>query len=166
MDRSLNILRRIFSRLNLISAIIGASLLFFVASIICFEVTVRALGGASRLWVIETSEYALLFITFLGAPYLLEKNRHVVLDLIYNSLHGRRRLAVQVLNCLIGFVVCALLTFVGVEVVLDQFHTGIREVTVMRPLSWWITAALPIGTGLMSVQFLDQIVRSLRRVLI
>jgi hypothetical protein len=53
-----------------------------------FEVTIRWLGGASQLWVIEVSEYALLFITFLGAPYLLAKNLHVVMDLVYDSLAG------------------------------------------------------------------------------
>ena len=163
MDNTLRKIRTFFSRLNLISAVLGAALLFFIASIICFEVTVRAFGGSSRLWVIETSEYALLFITFLGAPYLLEKNMHVVLDLVFNSLSGTRRMLVQVLNSGIGFLICGILTYVGIQVVLDQFATGTREVTVMRPLSWWITSALPIGASLMAVQFLDQLTRALRR---
>nr|WP_276562372.1 TRAP transporter small permease [Hoeflea prorocentri] len=134
--------------------------MFFIAAIICFEVVGRALGGSSRLWVIETSEYALLFITFLGAPYLLEKNMHVVLDLLYNSFTGRRKIFVQLFNAAIGFVACAVLTIVGFQVVVEQFDVGVREVTVMRPYSWWITSALPIGAALMTVQFLDQIIRS------
>lgn len=155
-------LRRLFSRLNLICAILGAALLFFIATIICFEVTARALGGASRLWVIEVSEYALLFITFLGAPYLLEKNAHVLIDLVYNKFSGKIRMFVQILNSGIGFVCCAILTVVGVLVVIEQFSLGVREVTVMRPTSWWITASLPLGAGLMSVQFLDQVLRTFR----
>jgi len=166
VDQTQSRLRRVFSRLNLICAITGAALLLFIAAIICFEVTVRAFGGSSRLWVIEVSEYALLFITFLGAPYLLEKNMHVVLDLLYHSLTRRPRLLMQILNGSIGLAVCAILTVVGVQVSVEQFSLGVREVTVMRPLSWWITAALPIGTGLMSVQFLDQILRSIRGELI
>ena len=155
-------LRRIFSRINLICAMIGAALLFFIASIICFEVLVRALGGSSRLWVIEVSEYALLFITFLGAPYLLEKNAHVVLDLLYDSFSRRPRLFVRGFNSLIGFLVCGVITFVGVQVVIEQYEVGVREVTVMRPYSWWITAALPLGAGLMCVQFLDQLLQALK----
>ena len=162
MDKSLDRVRRFFSWLNLGCAILGASLLFFIATIICFEVLVRALGGASRLWVIEVSEYSLLFITFLGAPYLLEKNMHVVLDLVYDSFSRGPRILLQAFNSGVGLLVCAVLTVVGVQVVLDQFATGTREVTVMRPLSWWITASLPIGTALMSVQFLDKLVRSIR----
>ena len=91
--------------------------------------------------MIESSEYALLFITFLGAPYLLEKNRHVVLDLMVNNLRGRRKKISRLVNALVGLVVCAFLTIVGVHVVLDQFSIGVREVTVMSPQSWWITAA-------------------------
>ena len=162
MDQTLTKLKRVFSRLNLICAITGAGLLFMIASIICFEVTWRAMGGASQLWVIEVSEYALLFITFLGAPYLLEKNMHVVLDLIYDSLTGRRRLTLQIVNAGIGFTLCAVLTVVGISVVIEQFGLGVRQVTVMRPQSWWITAALPIGMALMSVQFLDQLILSIR----
>lgn len=162
MDRTLTQLRRVFSRLNLFCAVLGAVLLSMIAAIICFEVLIRWLGGASQLWVIEVSEYALLFITFLGAPYLLEKNLHVVMDLVYDSLSGRWRLLLQLMNATIGFALCAVLTVVGISVVIEQYGLGVRQVTVMRPQSWWITAALPVGMALMAVQFLDQIIRTLR----
>ncbi|MDG1738768.1 MAG: TRAP transporter small permease [Paracoccaceae bacterium] len=162
VDGFFSSLTKLFSKLNLICAILGAALLFFIAFIICFEVTGRALGGASRLWVIETSEYALLYITFLGAPYLLEKNMHVVLDLVYDSFKHTWRLVFQALNSGIGFLVCAILTIVGIIVVAEQFELGVREVTVMRPHSWWLTAAFPLGAGLMAFQFLEQFVRTLK----
>ena len=155
MTKALDPVRNLFRRINLICAIIGAGLLFGIAAIVCFEVIGRALGASSRLWVIEVSEYALLFITFLGAPYLLQLNRHVVMDLFVNGLTGARKTALTILNGLIGLGVCIILTVVGLQVVLDQFELGTREVTVMRPQSWWITAAMPLGTGLMAIQFLD-----------
>lgn len=160
MSHALDPVRKLFSRINLICAIIGAALLFGIAAIVCFEVVGRAFGAPSRLWVIEVSEYALLFITFLGAPYLLELNRHVVMDLLINGMVGWQRQVTQFINALIGLLVCLILTYIGVQVVLDQLELGTREVTVMRPLSWWITAAMPIGTALMAVQFLDALIRS------
>lgn len=161
MSRALDPVRRFFGRVNLICAILGAVLLFGIAAIVCLEVVGRALGARSQLWVIEVSEYALLFITFLGAPYLLQLNRHVVMDLVVNSLSGASKRITEVFNAAIGLVVCAVLTFVGVEIVLDQYAIGAREVTVMRPLSWWITAAMPLGTALMAVQFLDALILAL-----
>lgn len=161
MLRALDLTRTFFGRVNLFCAFIGAALLFGIAAIVCFEVVGRALGAPSRLWVIEVSEYALLFITFLGAPYLLQLNRHVVMDLLINGLAGTPRRVSQIVNALIGLLVCIILTYIGVQVVLDQLDLGTREVTVMRPLSWWITAAMPLGTGLMAVQFLDATIRSI-----
>jgi C4-dicarboxylate transporter, DctQ subunit len=151
---------RLFNRINLACAILGASILFLIAATVVFEVFARALTGSSRLWVIEVSEYALLFITFLGAPYLLEKNMHVVLDLVVNNLPRGPRTILRLVNALIGLAVCAILTAVGIGVVLDQFSTGVREITVMAPRSWWITASLPLGAFLMAVQFLDQALRA------
>ena len=147
---------RIFSKLNLVCAVIGASTLFFIAAIIFYEVVNRELTGSSRLWVIEVSEYSLLFITFLNAPYLLEKNMHVVLDLLYDNLGRRMKVVAALFNAAIGLLVCIVLTVVGLSVVVDQYNTGIREVTVMAPLSFWLTAALPLGMFLMAFQFLNQ----------
>jgi len=162
MTLTLNLVRTVFSRINLICAIIGAALLFGIATIVCMEVIGRALGASSQLWVIEASEYALIFITFLGAPYLLELNRHVVMDLLTSDLTGERKRISNLFNGAIGLIVCIILTIIGMQVVVNQFYLGTREVTVMRPLSWWITSAMPLGTGLMAVQFLDVVLRNLR----
>lgn len=152
---------RIFSRLNLLCAGLGAAILFFVAAIILWEVVSRATFGQSRLWVIEVSEYSLLFITFLGAPYLLEKNMHVVLDLVYDNLGPAWRRVATVTNASLGLAICATLTVVGIMVVIDQYDVGVRQTTVMAPYSFWITAALPLGMFLMSFQFLDKGLRAL-----
>ncbi|MBX2884079.1 MAG: TRAP transporter small permease [Granulosicoccus sp.] len=161
MKQFYRFLVRLFSKLNLVCAILGACILFFIASISLYEVLSRAVPCSSRLWVIEVSEYSLLFITFLCAPYLLEKNKHVVLDLVYDNLGRRSKRAASLLNAFIGLFICSTLTIVGVMVSLDQYQTGIREVTVMAPLSFWLTAALPLGMFLMAFQFLDQGVRAI-----
>lgn len=155
-------LEMVFSRANRICAVIGACILFFTATIIFIEVMSRALFGTSRLWVIEVSEYSLLFITFLGAPYLLEKNMHVMLDILYDHFSRRWRTIARVFNATIGLLVCSILTVVGIGVVLDQIETGVRETTVMAPQSFWITAALPLGMFLMAVQFLFNVLNALR----
>lgn len=153
-----------FRKLNLISAILGAAILFGIASIVFLEVALRYMFGTSRLWVVEVSEYALLFITFLGAPYLLEKNQHVMLDIVYDNLSRAPRLLATVVLSLIGLTTCSILTYVGVTVVFDQYATGIREATVMAPQSWWITAILPFGMFLISFQFLDKGIRAVSEI--
>lgn len=147
---------RLFSRINLICAIAGAVILGLIAAFVFFEVVSRALLGTSRLWVIEVSEYSLLFITFLGAPYLLEKNMHVTLDILHDHLGRGPKLLATLFNATIGTTACLIMTVVGARVVLDQIETGVRETSVMAPPSFWFTAALPLGMGLMAFQFLRQ----------
>lgn len=153
-----------FSRINLACAILGACVIFAIVSFVFFEVASRYLFGTSRLWVIEVSEYSLLFMTFLGAPYLLEKNRHVVIDIVYENLSPGPKLLATLFNATLGLLICAALTYVGLTVVADQIDTGVRETTVMMPKSWWISWCFPLSMALMAVQFLDKIVRTLTAV--
>ncbi|WP_112320958.1 TRAP transporter small permease [Oceanibium sediminis] len=163
MPRTYGRIVTLFSRLNLLLAVTGAGILFFAASIIFLEVASRALFGTSRLWVIEVSEYSLLYITFLGAPYLLEKNMHVTLDLVYDNLPRGWKALAHLFNSALGFAVCVLLTVVGLDVVLDQYGTGVRAATVMAPPKYLVTMALPVGMFLMAVHFLFQIVAVFRQ---
>ncbi|MFV0243808.1 MAG: TRAP transporter small permease [Qingshengfaniella sp.] len=152
---------QLFSRINLICAIAGTAILSFVGAIIFIEVISRKMFGSSRLWVIEISEYSLLFITLLGAPYLLEKNRHVMLDLLYNRFLGTSRLLAVLFNSTLGMAICLIMTVAGIGVVIDQIQSGVRETTVLAPQRFWITAAVPIGMFLMAFEFFRQAVDAL-----
>ena len=164
MPTTFDYMVRVFSRANLACAIVGAATLAFIAAIVFVEVASRALFGTSNLWVIEVSEYSLLFITFLGAPYLLEKNMHVRLDILYDHLGESLKTLARLFYAIVGSVVCLVMTFVGILVVLDQIGTGVRETTVMAPQSFWITSALPLGMFLITFQFLRQVVDAVRGV--
>ncbi len=147
--------------LNLGLAIIATIVLFAVTMMIFAEVSWRYLGGRSQLWVTEVSEYSLLYITFLAAPYLLQHNRHVTVDLFLSSLSGRAARALALLIAALGCALCLLLTVKGAQLVLDQYAMGMRRISVMAPRSWYIFAAFPLGTGLMALQFLDQMVAAI-----
>ncbi|MCC5992188.1 MAG: TRAP transporter small permease [Rhodobacteraceae bacterium] len=147
--------------LNLGLAIIAAAVLFTVAMMIFAEVSWRYMGGRSQLWVTEVSEYSLLYITFLAAPYLLQHNRHVTVDLFLSGLGGNSARALRVVIAVLGGALCVVLTIKGVQLVLDQYAMGTRRISVMAPRSWYIFAAFPIGTGLMALQFLDQLIAAI-----
>jgi TRAP-type C4-dicarboxylate transport system permease small subunit len=153
---------RLAGHVNLALAILAAAMLFAVTLAIFFEVTWRYMGGRSQLWVTEVSEYSLLYITFLAAPYLLQHNRHVTVDLL---TAGRSGLAARALNTAIaatGCALCLLVAIKGLDLVADQYATGLRRITVMAPRSWYILAAVPLGMALMAIQFFDHMLTALR----
>lgn len=147
---------RVFSRINLALAVLAAIVLFAVTMMIFVEVSWRFLGGRSQIWVTEVGEYSLLFITFLAAPYLLERKSHVTVDILLNSLSSGPARIVSAAVALLGLGICLLLAGLGVALVLDQYASGLRRVTVLAPQSWYITLVYPVGMGLMAVQFFDQ----------
>ncbi len=154
---------RAMGHVNLALAILAAAILFGVTMSIFAEVTWRFAGGRSQLWITEVSEYSLLYITFLAAPYLLQHRRHVTVDLLTAGRSGPAARALNFIIAATGCVLCVLLTIKGIDLVTDQYATGLRRVTVMAPRSWFIIAAFPLGTGLMAVQFFDQMLDALAR---
>ncbi|WP_189607399.1 TRAP transporter small permease [Saccharospirillum salsuginis] len=153
---------RLFSRINFALACIAAVVLLCATSFVFLEILSRFFLGKSQIWVIEISSYSLLYMTFLGAPYMLEKQRHVAIDLLTDALGEPWRSRLAFVMSLLAALICGVLTWYGTAVAWDQFQFGTREASLLAPKSYWLTIVFPIGMGLMTVQFIDQAIKSLR----
>lgn len=150
---------RQISRVNLGLAWASAFVLLCATLFVFLEILSRFFLGKSQIWVIEISSYSLLYMTFLGAPYMLEKQRHVVIDLLTDHLPQpwRGRLGMTVSG--LAAMVCLVCAWYGVVVVWDQYQFGMREASLLAPKSYWLTIVFPVGMLLMAIQFIDQSVR-------
>ncbi|MCE8023922.1 MULTISPECIES: TRAP transporter small permease [Halomonadaceae] len=157
------LLMRGLSRLNFLLAVISAVVLVAATGAVFAEIMSRLLFGKSLLWVVELSGYALLYMTFLGAPYLLEKNRHVAIDIVTENLHPRWRVPLGCAMSLLGAAVCFYATWYGLAVTLDQYQFGTRETTVLAPHSYLLTWVFPLGMFLVAIQFVAQALACLKR---
>ena len=149
-----------FDRLNRGLAAAACVLLVLIALAICTEIITRATLDLSNQWLVELSEIMLLYITFLGAAWVLGNDKHVALDIVLNHI-GRR--SGQRLHCALSILAaaaCFVLTWFGILTVADQYQNEIREPTIMAPLTFWITAVIPLGFVLLGVQFLRRAVRA------
>ena len=149
-----------FDRLNRLLAAAACVLLVGITLAVCTEIVTRAALDVSNPWLVELSEITLLYITFLGAAWVLGNDKHVALDLVLNHVGpaGARRLHCA-LSVLAG-VCCFVVAWFGVLTVLDQYLNEIREPTIMAPRTFWITAVVPFGFALLGVQFLRRAVRA------
>lgn len=151
------------SRLNLfLAGVSAATLLAATAAVFC-EILSRLFFGKSLIWVVELSGYGLLYMTFLGAPYLLEKNRHVAIDIVTASLPPRLHMPLSFLVALFGAAICLYAAWYGLLVTIDQYQYGSRETTVLAPPSYLLTWVFPLGLFLLSIQFVAQAVACLKR---
>lgn len=150
------------SILNLVLAGVAAAILVAATLMVFSEIVSRLLVGKSLMWTVEISGYSLLYMTFLGAPFLLEKNRHVAIDLITGALSGLPRRVLGTTTNLFGAAICLYFAWYALQVTIDQYQNGIRVTSVLRPYRYMFTAVVPLSMVLLAIQFLSHAVQSAR----
>ena len=127
------------------------------------SVTLRYLHFRSPIWVLQYTEYALLWITFLGAAWLLKKDGHIRIDSALTRLPPDLRRKVETLNDMIGLAVALVVFIFGALHTQDLCQRGVLEVkgtNVPKYLIFWI---IPLGGLALAVQFARRIAARPRR---
>ena len=140
--------------INFLAYLSGATIVL-VTLLIFTDVTVRAsFRGVSLPWVIEISEYLMIYITFLGTTWLLKREGHVKMDLVVNRLTPRNQAMLNAATSIIGLILCLTLTWFGALVTWDYFQRGVyRGFGLIRPPIFIFLAIIPVGSFLLSIQF-------------
>jgi TRAP-type C4-dicarboxylate transport system permease small subunit len=126
----------------------AAVLLGVTAAAITLDVIARNVGLGTLPWILEVSEYVLPLATFLVAPWLLQRNEHVRLDVLLPRLPWLGRIA-----DLVGLCVSAVLVVYGVRTILNSAQQGgMIFKSVVFP-EWWLYAPVPLCFGLLSIEF-------------
>jgi C4-dicarboxylate transporter DctQ subunit len=139
-------------------AYFAAFLLAFIMVTICIDVVLRYFFLSPMIWVTEVTEYSLLWVTFLGTAWLLRKKGHVIMDLVVNKIKPEHQAKLNIIMSLIGLIVCLLLTTYGIKVILNVFERQLLLSTILTPPAWIIFIVIPIGSFLLTIQFIRMIV--------
>ena len=126
---------------------------------ICIDVLLRNLGFQSSAHLFTFTEYGLLIMPCLGAPWLVRERGHVYVEIVLMSLNGtnRRRLA-WVIGA-ICVTVCAVLAWYGFEVAWTNFRRSDVDVRSMDMPRWMIVIFIPISFAMMAIEFARLLVR-------
>ena len=144
----------IFDRIvNALFFVAGALIAFFMLAI-CWDVIARSLWGEPLKWVLEFSEYGLLFITFLGTAWVLRSEGHVSIDIVLGHLSSRKRLLLTAVISLVGAVICAFLVYWGGFVSIDCLQRELYQPTPMQIPDFPLFMIIPVGSFLLFIQFL------------
>lgn len=143
-------------------AALSAVVLAVVAVLVAADVVLRNLGQGSLPWIVEASEYALPLATFLCAPWLLHQNAHVRVEVLVAAVPARAAAALDRAGSLIGLAVCLALAWYGLLVILDSRSMGSLVIKTLVFPEWWLFVPLPVGAGLMAVEFVRRLARAVR----
>jgi TRAP-type C4-dicarboxylate transport system permease small subunit len=133
---------------------VGAAILAFFALAVCWDVIARAVFRVTLSWVLEFTEYALLYMTFLCTAWVLRKEGHVVTDLLLVALNPRKQALLNTVSSILGASVCLVLTWVGAEVSWDHLRRGLYQPTPIQTPDFPLFVVIPFGSFLLFIQFL------------
>ena len=137
---------------------VAAACLAAACLVVCHMVLVRYAFGAATIWQTEFVTFAVVASTLIGSPYVLLTRGHVTVDLLphYLSEKPRRRLALGASVC--AWVACAVLTWTGWTYFHEAWTFGWRTESVWGPPLWIPLLALPLGLGILTLQYTVDIV--------
>lgn len=134
------------------AGIAGAMLIWLMISVIT-SVVMRNAGLQPFAWLFTSSEYAILYMTMLGAPWLVREKGHVHIELVTAALPPSARRIVSRSVAALCVAVCVLLAWKGFELFWTNLSRNDLDVRAYYFPKWILTIAFPISFGLMAVEF-------------
>jgi len=146
---------RTLSRVFGIAAVV---LLIAAVLVVCQMVFVRYVLNQSAVWQHEFVTFSLIAATFLGAPYLLLLRGHVNVDLVPLYLGRRARMGLALVAYGLSLAFCAIIAWTGFEWWLEAWRNDWHADTVWSPPLWIPYLAMPLGIGVMTLQYVADII--------
>lgn len=144
---------RLYDGLIVALAAAAGAMLAGVFVMIVYDVTVRALGHQPPAHTSALSEYAMLYMTLLAAPWVLRKKGHVFVEFLAGSLPGQVRRGLQRSIYVLCIVICLGLAYYGLGAALDYWERGELDIRSIVIAKWAFYAPLPVGFFLCAVEF-------------
>jgi C4-dicarboxylate transporter, DctQ subunit len=139
--------------LNLMAAFAGAILVFIVAAV-CYTIGMRFFFKQTTIWIIQTTEYSLLWIVFLATAWLLREGGHITTDIVYVHLTEKTAHYLNFIMSLVGALTCAVMLYFGAAYTLDCIVNGVTDVRAVTVPKSAVFVIIPIGSFLLTLQFL------------
>jgi TRAP-type C4-dicarboxylate transport system permease small subunit len=135
---------------------VAGGLLIFATVGTCIDVLLRYSVNRPISWMLEITEYTMLYIPFLGAAFVLKEDGHIRIDLVLTFLGERSRGWLNVVASFAGGVVMLTYTWFGAQVTLDYFKRGVPSLESLKTPMFLILMIIPIGGFFFAVQFFRQ----------
>ena len=152
-NRGLSLVSRGYTGLLYGMAWLAGFLIAAMMVVITVDVIVRNLGYQSSAHFFTFTEYALLIVPCLGAPWLVREKGHIYVEILLMHLAppARRRLMSAIgLACI---AVCLVIAWYGLQVTLADFRQAERDVRSFDAPRWLIVGWIPLSFLLMAVEF-------------
>jgi TRAP-type C4-dicarboxylate transport system permease small subunit len=150
----LNTIIDVFERITLWMAVVAASLVLAMSGWITYDVLTRYFLDFASPWAFDLSEYALVWITFLGAPWVLLQDRHVRIELLVDVLPRSAQRILGITVSIIAICACLVLAWKTGVAALQYIERDIMMARIWRIPRIWPYCIIPIGSTIMALAFM------------
>ncbi len=145
---------RVFDKVSDLMAALAGVLLLFISAAMCYTIFMRFVFKETTIWIVPVSEYALLWVVFLGTTWLLREGGHITTDVIYVHLNEKTKRYLDFVMSVIGGLAWFILFYLGVVHMCDCIIHGVTDVRSITVPKSAIFIIIPIGSILLTIQFL------------
>jgi TRAP-type C4-dicarboxylate transport system permease small subunit len=134
-------------------AYIAAFLMAAMMVIITVDVVLRNIGYQSSAHFFTFTEYALLVIPCMGAPWLAREKGHIYVEILLMALSPRLRAWMTVLVGLLCIGVCLVIAWYGFDITLNNFVQNEKDVRSLDMPRWLVVGWIPLSFLMMAIEF-------------
>jgi len=150
---------RIVTRISQLCGIIAAGLIAAAVLVVCHMVFVRYVLNQNTIWQTDFTIYSLVAATFIGSPYVLLTRGHVNVDVLPHYLGDRARYWLALVSALMALAFCLVMTVLTFQFWHEAWTERWVSDTMWRARLWIPYASMPIGLGLLSLQYVVDIIK-------
>ncbi len=165
MKKVFSVLDQIYNRCVDYLFYMAGALVIITLLVIVVDVSLRYTVKGTIVWAFEFTEYALIFITFLGAAWLLKYGHHIEMDVLLVSLKPTARARLNFAGSLLLVLTCGLLLWYGITTTADSIQSHSMSVKYFSIPKAILIGIIPISSFMLLIQALKDVVvtfRSLR----
>jgi len=142
-----------YARVIQFMAAAGAALFVLATIVVLVEICFRYFFRRPIMGTVEITEYCLVWVTFLAAPWVQARGGNVKVEFLVEMLNPRMRSLMCAATAMLATAACAILTYAGFRTVWSHFQIGYDLPTPLHPPSAPIISVIPISTLLLTIQF-------------
>jgi TRAP-type C4-dicarboxylate transport system permease small subunit len=153
MERFVRAVRLVSQACGLVAAVlIGLGVL-----VVCQMVFVRYVLNQTTIWQTDFVTYSLIAATFVGSPYVLMTRGHVNVDVLPHYLGQRARFWLALFSAAMALAFSLVMTVLTSLFWHEAWDNSWVSDTMWRARLWIPYAAMPVGLGLLSLQYVADI---------
>lgn len=157
MNTAFTLVDRLVHAISLAAAMIAAAILLMLFVIVQYEVVMRYVFNAPTYWTNEVSAFAIAWVGFLGAGYVLRIGRQLEIDIVTMRISPKARRWLGTATDLLAAAFCGLIANLSYDFVAISLMMQASSASELDVPLWIPYLALPIGFGILTLELLVRV---------